>query len=85
MAIVKTLGAAIRQFLEHPATGVVVGIALAASGLDDLMEALEAGDRDLSVHHGMLLFGAFKVLSAMGEALERLTKVSERLGTKDRH
>lgn len=78
MATAKTIGTSIKRFLEHPVTGLTIGFVLAASGVDDLMDALEAGDHALGVHHGMIIFGAFKVMAALAEALERVGQVAER-------
>lgn len=79
MSLLTPIAERLRRFLQHPTTGMAIGLVLFGSGLDDLLEAYEAGLTDLSVHHGMIVFGSFKMLGALAEALERASKVAERV------
>ncbi|MBM3752212.1 MAG: hypothetical protein FJW21_13710 [Acidimicrobiia bacterium] len=79
METARAVGEMIKRFLEHPVTGLAAGVVLAAAGIDDLLEALAAADYSIGVHHGLILLGLFKVLSALAETLERLSSVAERL------
>ena len=63
------------RFVRHPSTNFVVGVVLIVSGLADVLEDLRNGAGfELAVHHGVVVYGLFKVLTAIAHVLEGLEK-----------
>jgi fumarate reductase subunit D len=63
------------RFVRHPATNLFVGFALIVSGLGETLEDIRGGLHQgfqFEVHHGVLLYGLFQVLSAIANLMEGL-------------
>jgi len=62
----------LRGILKHPATSIVVGIALVVVGICDAYETVfeDFIGVDVGVHHGLIMFGSIKVLEALLLVLE---------------
>jgi hypothetical protein len=65
------------RFVRHPATNLFVGVALILSGIGETIEDLRGGFDGgfaFAVHHGMVVFGLFKVLSTVADVIEGLER-----------
>lgn len=63
------------RFVRHPSTNFFVGVALIISGLADVFEDLRNREGfELAVHHGVVVYGLFKVLTAIADIFEGLEK-----------
>lgn len=64
------------RFVRHPWTNLVVGIVLIVTGAAEAWDDLtgENGGVRLAVHHGVIVFGLFKALTAIAHILEGLEK-----------
>lgn len=72
------------RFVRHPATNLVVGIALVVSGMADALDDLRAGEGfDLAVHHGVIVYGLFKMLAALADVFEGIEKSLKRYEARD--
>ncbi|OQY49077.1 MAG: hypothetical protein DRR08_06315 [Candidatus Parabeggiatoa sp. nov. 2] len=69
----------IKKFVESPSVNIIIGIILLLTGLSEAWETLSEDimNGNFGAHHGVIIFGLFKVLeslSDMFEGLEHLTK-----------
>jgi hypothetical protein len=65
------------RFVRNPYTNLFVGIALILSGIGETLEDLRNGFDGgfaFAVHHGMVVFGLFKVLSTIADVIEGLER-----------
>lgn len=75
----QRLSAAVVWFVTHPYTRLFVGVSLIAAGLDDVFEDLDQGEFwELGVHHGVVVFGFYKLLGAVADVLHGMETVVER-------
>lgn len=77
--MLSLLAKILRRITEHPLSRLVVGITVAGSGLDDLLQEITGseGAIDLDVSHGAILFGLFHAMKALGDVLEGLESLGE--------
>lgn len=67
------------RFVRHPSTNLVVGIVLIVSGSAEAIEDLRGTEGvELAVHHGVIVYGLFKVLTAAADIFEGLEKSLKR-------
>lgn len=74
------------RFVRHPATNLFVGIALIVSGLGETIEDIRSGFSGgftFAVHHGMIVFGLFKVLSTLADVIEGLERSVKHLSREE--
>jgi hypothetical protein len=72
---------AVIRFVAHPYTRLFVGLALAVSGTAEIVDEVrnEASLWDLGAHHGVAVFGLYKMLGATGDILDGLEVAASRL------
>lgn len=71
------------RFVRNPYTNLFVGVALIISGMGETIEDLRSGFDDgfvFAVHHGMVVFGLFKVLSTIADVIEGLERSVRHFG-----
>jgi hypothetical protein len=74
----QQLSAVIIRFVTHPYTRLFVGASLILAGLDDILEDLDRGEFwELGVHHGVVVFGFYKLLGAIADVLHGLETAVE--------
>ena len=67
------------RFVTNVYTRLFVGASLVLSGLDDVFEDIQSGDLwELGVHHGVIVFGVYKLLGAVADILHGMETVVER-------
>jgi hypothetical protein len=69
----------LKNFVESPSVNIIIGIILLLTGLSEAWETLSEDimSGNFGAHHGVIVFGLFKVLASlpeMFEGLEYLTK-----------
>jgi hypothetical protein len=77
--MLRSVARAVLRFLQHPLTGIAIGLVVAASGVDDLIDAIRAGNTGFGVHHGMIVFGSYKTLAALADALDGMGTVADKI------
>lgn len=73
------------RFVRHPMTNLFVGVALVISGVGETIEDLRSGfdgNFAFAVHHGMVMFGLFKVLSTVADIIEGLERSVRHFGAR---
>jgi len=53
------------KILEHPITAFIIGLIVLASGMTDLISAIEKADYGLHTHHGLILLGLWHSLQSL--------------------
>lgn len=67
------------RFVTNMYTRLFVGASLVLSGLDDVFEDIDRGDYwELGVHHGVIVFGVYKLLGAVADILHGFETAVER-------
>jgi len=71
---------ALIRFVRHPYTRLFVGVALALSGIAEIIAEFgqDAAAWDLGAHHGVAVFGIYKMLGATGDILDGLEVAAAR-------
>lgn len=66
------------RFVTNTYTRLFVGASLVVSGLGDVFEDIQAGDYwELGVHHGVIVFGVYKLLGAVADILHGIETAVE--------
>ena len=64
----------LRHFATHPITQGLVGLGMFVTGVEDSIDAMKNGF-ELGSHHGVALFGFFRVLGCIPEVVEGFRRV----------
>jgi hypothetical protein len=70
----------IKQFIEHPATNLIIAIVLVGTSLAEGWESFSGDLSEFRVgaHHGVLLLGVAMLIKSIIEALESIIRAHER-------
>jgi hypothetical protein len=65
-----SLSTRLTRFVTNKYTRFFVGASLVLSGLDDVFDEINRGEYwELGVHHGVVVFGFYKLLGAVADIL----------------
>ena len=71
---------ALKRFIEHPITNLVIASVLVITSLAEGWESFstDLSEFDMGVHHGVLLFGIAMLLRGVVETMEAIVRSHER-------
>ncbi|MBI1374403.1 MAG: hypothetical protein GC159_16925 [Phycisphaera sp.] len=73
-------GKRLGRIMKHPTMRCIIGLSLALTGLDDLLDALAEADvfiPGIKLAHGVILFGVAQMLTALAEMCEGMAALDE--------